>query len=352
MANSRARQQQMSEDSDSDSENQLTFAEALQNSAIRHVLLDQLQLSEALSPSMIEQFGIHLIGILLSIAAGAANAIAFAKFQYYVSHVSGSATAIGLREEDLQKGNVAPPVYLVVYFIVGAVLCGLIVHSNGMRLGQARYEVVLFLVAAMELVCWWHELRYPEWLAAAMGLQNAIITQWSTAVLRTTHMTGTATDLGSSFGRIIMRFLRLGYNLQDEDWNQHIADRKKLVLMICLLLSFIFGGYVGSVGYKAFKLHALFIPAGLTIILGLMHVAYCILKRREVAEETIAETVFRRQISGNSTMDDEDDPESAAQQQQFVQSKSPAAQFIRQISGQRPNPSGGPAKIPARLQGV
>jgi len=348
MAYSRVQQQSIEEDSEDEP---VTFAEAIQNSAIRHVLIDQLQISEALSPSMMEQFGIHVIGILLSIAAGAANAIAFAKFQYYVSHVSGSATAIGLRMEDLQKGNVAPPVELVVYFIVGAFVCGLIVHSNGMRLGQARYEVVLFLVAAMELVCWWHELRYPEWLAAAMGLQNAMITTWSTAVLRTTHMTGTATDLGSSFGRIIMRFLRLRCQLEEEDWNQHIADRKKLFLMTCLLLSFICGGYVGSAGYKAFKLHSLLIPAGLTIILGVMHIAYCILKREEVAEEKMTETVFRRQISGNA-YDAVDDPESAAQQQQFVQSKSPAMQFIRQISGQKPDPSGGLARIPARLPGV
>jgi len=135
-----------------------------------------------------------------------------------------------------------------------------------------------------------------------------------------------------------MRFLRLRCRLEEEDWNQHIADRKKLVLMICLLLSFILGGYVGSAGYKAFKLHALLIPAGLTTILGVMHIAYCILKREEVAEEKIAETVFRRQISGNAH-DDVDDPESAEQQQQLVQSKSPAMRFIRQISGQKPDPS-------------
>jgi len=336
-----ARVQQQLTEEEEEEEQPVTFAEAIQNSAIRHVLLDQLQISEALSPSMMETFGIHLVGIVLSIAAGACNAIAFAKFQYYVSHVSGSATAIGLRDEDLQKGPVAPPVWLVVYFIVGASICGLIVHSNGMRLGQARYEVVLFLVAAMELMCWYHDLAYPEWLAAAMGVQNAMITQWSTAVLRTTHMTGTATDLGSSFGRIIMRFLRLRCQLEDEDWNQHVADRKKLVLMICLLLSFILGGYVGSVGYNSYKIHSLLIPAGLTIMLGVLHIAYCILKREEVKEEVVAETAFRRQISGKGPDD--------VEQQQFVQGNSAAAQFIRQISGQKQDPSGGVAGIPARL---
>jgi uncharacterized membrane protein YoaK (UPF0700 family) len=320
----------------------MSFAEALKNNAVRHVLLDQIQLSEALSPSFREQFGIHLVGIVLSIAAGACNAIAFAKFLYYVSHVSGSATGIGLRAEDLQTGPVMMPVWLVVYFIVGSFICGLIVHSNGMRLGQARYEVVLFLVSFMELVCWFHDLANPELLAAAMGVQNAMITSWSTAVVRTTHMTGTATDLGSSFGRIVMRFIRLSVHMEDEDWNHHVADRKKLVLMICLLLSFIAGGYIGAIGYNAYKIHSLLIPAGLTFMLGVMHLVYCLLKRKEVKEEEVAETAFRRQISGKGN---------DVEQQRFVQGNSPEAQFIRQISGQKPESSGKVAGKPVRVHG-
>jgi len=312
---------------------QMTFAEALKNNAVRHVLLDQLQISDALHPSVREQIGIHFVGIVLSIAAGACNAIAFAKFTYYVSHVSGSATGIGLRKEHLQKPyDWMEPALLVGYFIVGSLLCGLIIHSNGMKLGQARYEVVLFLVSAMEMVCWAHNMANPAWLAAAMGVQNAMITSWSTAVVRTTHMTGTATDLGSSAGRIVMRFIRLSIHMGDDDWNHHVADRKKLVLMILLLLSFIFGGYIGSVGYNKYKTHALLIPAGLTLMLAAMHIVYCILNREEVKKEEVAETAFRRQISGKGPDD--------VEQQRFVQGNSPAAQFIRQISGGQKDPPG------------
>merc|ERR1712062_408096 len=45
-----------------------------------------------------------------------------------------------------------------------------------------------------------------------------------------------------------------------------------------------------------YKIHSLLIPAGLTIMLGVMHIAYCILKREEVKENAVAETVFRRHI--------------------------------------------------------
>jgi len=323
---------------------QMSFAEALKNNAVRHVLLDQLQISDALNPSVREQIGIHFVGIVLSIAAGACNAIAFAKFTYYVSHVSGSATGIGLRWFELQEPyDWMEPAFLVGYFIAGSLLCGLIVHSNGMKLGQARYEVVLFLVSALEMVCWARKMANPAWLAAAMGVQNAMITSWSTAVVRTTHMTGTATDLGSSLGRIIMRFLRLKCSLEEDDWNHHVADRKKLVLMICLLLSFIAGGYIGAAAYKAYEKEALLIPAGLTFTLGVVHIIYCILNREEVEEEKVEEEAFRRQISGKGIDDEE--------QQEVAEGNTAAAQFIRQISGQKPDASGGAAGVPARFQG-
>lgn len=321
---------------------QTDFGEALQNTAFRHVLLDRLQVSNALNEGMREQIGIHLVGIVLSIAAGACNAIAFAKFKYYVSHVSGSASGIGLREYDLQPGPVMEPFVLIVYFIVGSIMSGLIIHTNGMKMGQARYEVVLFLVSALELMSWNAGLKDPGWLAAAMGVQNAMITSWSTAVVRTTHMTGTATDLGSSLGRIIMRFLRLKFNLEQDDWNHHVADRKKLVLMCCLLASFIAGGFIGAVAYTRFHVHALFIPAGLTGLLGVVHIIYCIVNREEVKEENIEEAAFRRQISGKGPEDEE--------QEEVIEGNTAAAQFIRQISGQNPDSSGG-AGMPLRVQG-
>merc|ERR1719195_716647 len=103
--------------------------------------------------------------------------------------------------------------------------------------------------------------------------------------------------------------------------------------MILLLLSFIAGGYIGSVAFKKFDTNALLIPAGLTIALALMHIVYCLLNREEVKKEEVAETAFRRQISGKGPDD--------VEQQRFVQGNSTAAQFIRQISGgQKPDPPG------------
>jgi len=291
---------------ESQQERPVTFAEALTNTAVRNAILDNVQNAVALSPTVMEKLGVHLLGMTLSLCAGSVNAIAFAKFSMFVSHVSGVSTAIGLRMEDEQAGDVPTVAEIVFYFICGAILAGLLLPSTTLKMGQARYETVLFLVAGMELVCWWHELRYPQMLAAAMGLQNAMITSWSGAVLRTTHMTGTATDLGSSLGRILSRFLRRSCrlnNYSDQDWDEHTIDRQKFVLMNCLLTTFIIGGIIGAIAYRSLKLHSLLVPAGLTTILGILHTSYCVFHREPLAEAKAAQEMFARQLSvGNGSV--------------------------------------------------
>ena len=47
-------------------------------------------------------------------------------------------------------------------------------------------------------------------VAAACGLQNAMCTSHFGAIIRTTHLTGTVTDIGSTLGRISMIYLRKG----------------------------------------------------------------------------------------------------------------------------------------------
>jgi uncharacterized membrane protein YoaK (UPF0700 family) len=47
-------------------------------------------------------------------------------------------------------------------------------------------------------------------VAAACGLQNAMCTSHFGAIIRTTHLTGTVTDIGSTLGRISVIYLRKG----------------------------------------------------------------------------------------------------------------------------------------------
>ena len=68
-------------------------------------------------------------------------------------------------------------------------------------------------------------------------------------------------------------------NCSNQDWNRAHLAGINFALMTCLLADFIVGGICGSAAYTTLQLHALLLPAGLTIVLELMHMAYCISER-------------------------------------------------------------------------
>ncbi len=98
-------------------------------------------------------------------------------------------------------------------------------------------------------------------LCFMMGLQNAVITKLSNAVIRTTHLTGIITDLGIELGKLFY-------------WNRYIsekepevlADRDRILVLTILTLSFFGGGVIGALGFK-FIGYALTIPLALLLVL-------------------------------------------------------------------------------------
>jgi uncharacterized membrane protein YoaK (UPF0700 family) len=72
-------------------------------------------------------------------------------------------------------------------------------------------------------------------LCFIMGLQNAIVTKLSNAVIRTTHMTGIVTDLGIELGKLL-------YWNRDPDLPMQVrADRDRLKVLSSLLSCFLAG---------------------------------------------------------------------------------------------------------------
>ncbi len=110
----------------------------------------------------------------------------------------------------------------------------MIVRDTSLQLGQ-RYGVALLvesalLLAAIPLI---HDhANLGLWLmAGASGLQNAMVTTFSGAVVRTTHMTGIVTDLG----------ILLGHRLRGL-----AVDGLRARLYLLLFGAFLGGGFAGA----------------------------------------------------------------------------------------------------------
>jgi uncharacterized membrane protein YoaK (UPF0700 family) len=87
-------------------------------------------------------------------------------------------------------------------------------------------------------------------LAGSMGLQNAIITKISDAEIRTTHLTGTVTDIGIELGRAL-------YVNRNRALPPVRSDRRRLALLLLLVTAFFAGGVTATIAFPRFGLRTL-----------------------------------------------------------------------------------------------
>jgi len=141
-------------------------------------------------------------------------------------------------------------------------LSGMIVQDSALQLGR-RYGVVLTLESLLLLIAIPLFKQQQIWgaLAAAMacGLQNAMATTFSGAVVRTTHLSGMFTDLGIGLGHLL-RGLPLPI--------------RRLTLSGLIVSGFLAGGILGAWLFLRVGYDALLAPALLTGGTGLGYVLH------------------------------------------------------------------------------
>jgi len=206
---------------------------------------------------------VEIGGFFLAMIAGSVNAIALLGFNHQgVSHLTGSSTLLGV---ELAKGNHAEAFHLVLIlasFVIGAGVSGFVIGNESLKLGR-RYSAALLseavlLMIAMLLLGEGSDLGH--YLASgACGLQNAMTSTYSGAVVRTTHVTGLFTDLGITAGL----WLR-----------GKTADKRRVVLYLTLIAGFIAGGVIGALGFEDFGFHSLIFPASSCTLLALVYLVY------------------------------------------------------------------------------
>ena len=213
--------------------------------------------------------GLHLprwvwIGaVALACVAGMVNVIGYLGFEHQaVSHLTGTTSLLGAA---LAQGDLRAIVHLwgmLITFCVGAMLSGLVIQDQTLKLGR-RYGVALALEAALLLLAIPLFKQQQIWgaLLAAMacGLQNAMVTTYSGAAVRTTHLSGMFTDLGIGLGHLLR-----GMPL----------PMRRLTLSGLIISGFLGGGVLGAWFYRHWGYDALLAPALLTGSTGIGYVLY------------------------------------------------------------------------------
>jgi uncharacterized membrane protein YoaK (UPF0700 family) len=195
---------------------------------------------------------------LLSSVAGALNAVGFLIAGSFTANMTGNISAFA---DTLADGAVLISLSfagLVVAFIFGATIAALAIQAGKRKkirsiyaLAIAAEAVVLLLLSAALVLAplGMHETFLVVILSFVMGLQNAVTTMISRARVRTTHVSGMATDIGIELAALV------GGDASRQD------ALPKLSLHSLTLACFAVGGVCGAllfgfVGYWLFVIAA------------------------------------------------------------------------------------------------
>lgn len=170
--------------------------------------------------------------------------------------MSGTVTVLSNELATGQFGLAIYAVVVVASFFAGSVVSAVIIRQSALKLGR-RYGVALVLESVL-LVVASRMLSNGDYMgdclaAMACGLQNAMATHYSGAIIRTTHVTGIITDLG----------IAVGLKLRGEQ-----VEPRRAGLLLVLLAGFFCGGVLGSLGYARIGFDTLLFPAALAGVAG------------------------------------------------------------------------------------
>jgi uncharacterized membrane protein YoaK (UPF0700 family) len=205
----------------------------------------------------------------LAFIAGMINVVGLVGFEHQaISHLTGTTSllAASLAAHDgaatLRLGSVLGS------FMLGTVLSGFVIQDSTLQLGR-RYGAILLLESL--LLCGAVPLLEAKnalglcFAAAACGLQNAMVSTYSGAVVRTTHLSGMFTDLG----------IYLGHSLRGLP-----VDPRRLWLCFLIISAFLCGGIAGAFSFQRLGYSTLFIPGGLTAATAAGYGAYRLRARK------------------------------------------------------------------------
>lgn len=202
-------------------------------------------------------------GFFLAFNAGFINAIGLLGFKHQaVSHLTGTTTFLSLAVANTDFQEAMHLLLVMACFILGAAYSGIIIGNTALKLGR-RYSFALItesILLFISMILLNHGSLLGHFFAsAACGLQNAMTSTYSGAIVRTTHVSGLFTDLG----------VALGLRLRGQK-----ADARKITLYLTLISGFTFGGIAGSLAFVKMQFSAMLIPSIFTAFIAVGYWLY------------------------------------------------------------------------------
>lgn len=196
---------------------------------------------------------------LLAGVAGFINSVALFVLAFPVGNLTALTTQLGMDSANPLLYESCMIVFIVFGFVLGAAGAGMVLGGVQVNAGP-RHAAVLVVEAALLLAAIAAGLAGVKALlaAAACGLQNGMTSNFRGMTIRTTHFTGTMTDLGFMLGRS----------------RRHGLDTWKATVLATTVVMFLGGGAAGALIGGRIGDHALLLPAAACLIVAAASVLY------------------------------------------------------------------------------
>jgi len=203
------------------------------------------------------------LATLLGLTAGMVNAEGFLGFSILTTNVTGHAALFAERISTQDWHNSLIVLLWMLLFLGGAFITSLILTIKG---GNRRFSYVIPIILEIGIILcsalygsefdavWGGQKLFAGSLLFAMGIQNALVTLVSGSVVRTTHLTGTVTDLGIELAQ-----------MYKAEQTLRSATISKIKLHLVIIVFFMTGAVSGAYLFHHFSFKSFYAPVAVLV---------------------------------------------------------------------------------------
>jgi uncharacterized membrane protein YoaK (UPF0700 family) len=206
------------------------------------------------------------LGVLTAFSAGIVNVASLMIFFAFTSNVTGHYAILA---EEIVKGNYYQVAvvfaWIFLFFLGSFVSNSIVINFNKINAYFAHATPISLEILCLVSVGIYGQFFYQETLAEteimlalmlfAMGLQNGLTASISNFAVKTTHLTGSTTDLGILFSMFTRKEYRMNKEL-----------RSKAILLVSITLSYITGAIFGGFAYMQLQFKVFYIVSLFLVI--------------------------------------------------------------------------------------
>lgn len=203
---------------------------------------------------------------VLSFLGGCINVMMLGIFHVPVSHMSGAFSHLSMASgAGIDFKNLSFSVGIIGSFFVGAVLSGILIKKENLLPSNPYATTLLIEALLLVLAHRWimnHDLKGLFFAGAACGIQNGMASTYLGLNIRTTHVTGSVTDLALLTGR----FLR-----------GEPPNPSQIILLSLLLIGFLVGGIVAAILLNFWGIQSIILPS---ILVFMTAISFMVLQKK------------------------------------------------------------------------